>query len=354
MRPSAPFLATVIRTIGPIATATRSTIVKAAVAATVAGMFLGPALANDDDDNDQSLWIVEYENDLFAGEDRYYTSGIRLSRIATAREAPDWLESVALRFPGFGDATALPYGLAISHNIYTPADIENPAFPPDDRPYAAWLQLKFSTGTLHPKGADRVRVGIGIVGPAAMGKQIQKGIHRAIDTDMPTGWETQLKNEPTLLLGYDRFRRIVDWSKPEQIGMDVSMLGGMTLGNAHTHATIGSFARFGHNLSNDYGPPRITPAVTGSAFFTPDETASWYFFIGSEGRAVGRDLFIEGNTFGGRDGVDARRLVGELFGGFVYTKGQFRVTYTHVWRNREFEGQLAAQDYGAFSMSMWW
>ena len=311
-------------------------------------------LALADDDPVQSLWIVEYENDIFAGEDRYYTSGVRLSRVAAAREAPSWLESVARRFPGFDEATALPYSLAIGHNIYTPADIVNPEFPPDDRPYAAWLQLKFSTGTLHPKGADRVRVGVGIVGPAALGKPIQKGVHRAIDTDMPTGWDTQLKNEPTLLLGYDRFRRIVDWAEPEQLGMDVSLLGGMTLGNAHTHGTLGSFIRLGHNLPDDFGPPRITPAVSGSGFFTPRESRSWYVFFGSEGRLVGRDLFIEGNTFGGRDGVNARRLVGELFAGAVYTQGRFRASYTHVWRSREFKGQLAAQDYGALSVSLWW
>jgi len=322
------------------------------VMAMAAVAFSSVAIA--DDDNDPSLWILEYENDIFAGEDRYYTSGVRLSRIATAREAPSWLESVARRFPGFDDATALPYSLAIGHNIYTPADIVNPEFPPDDRPYAAWLHLKFSTGTLHRRGADRVRVGIGIVGPAAGGKQIQKGIHRAINTDIPTGWGTQLRNEPTLLVGYDRFRRIVDWAEPGKFGMDVSLLGGMTLGNAHTHATIGSFARFGRNLPDDYGPPRITPAATGSGFFTPAETGSWYLFFGSEGRLVGRDLFIEGNTFGGRDGVNAHRLVGELFGGIVYTKGRFRSSYTHVWRSREFERQLAAQDYGALSVSLWW
>jgi lipid A 3-O-deacylase len=301
-----------------------------------------------------ALWVVEYENDIFAGEDRYYTSGIRLSRIAEARDAPSWLESVARRFPGFDDASALPYGLAISHNIYTPADIENPMFPPDDRPYAAWLHVKFSTGTLQPRGADRVRVGLGIVGPAALGKQIQKGVHRAIDADMPTGWETQLKNEPTLQLGYDRFRRIIDWADPGQFGVDVSLLGGLTVGNAHTHLSAGSFIRIGHNLPDDYGPPRIAPAASGSGYFRPTNSRSWYFYAGSEGRLVGRDLFIEGNTFGGRDGVEARHMVGELFGGLVYAHGPFRVSYTHVWRSREFEAQLAAQDYGALSISLWW
>lgn len=313
-----------------------------------------PAIAAGTNDDDETLWIIEYENDIFAGEDRYYTSGVRLTRIAETRTIPSWLESVARRFPGFEDAEALPYALAIGHNIYTPADIVNPEFPPDDRPYAAWLHVQFSTGTLQPRGADRVRVGIGITGPAALGKQIQKGVHRAINTDIPVGWNTQLKNEPTLLLGYDRFRRIIDWAEPDQFGVDLSAMAGVTLGNAHTHLNTGGFIRLGHNLPNDYGPPRITPAASGSGFFQPNDIRSWYFYFGTEGRLVGRDLFIQGNSIGGRDGVDARLKVGELFGGLVYTQGRFRAAYTHVWRSREFEGQLAAQDYGALSVSLWW
>jgi len=303
--------------------------------------------------NPESLWIIEYENDLFAGADRFYTSGIRLTRVAEARSPPSWLESVARRFPGFEDADTLPYSLSISHNIFTPADIENPQFPPNDRLYAGWLNVEFKTGTLQRDGSDLVRAAIGIAGPAAGGKQLQKSIHRLIDTRRPVGWSEQLENEPTLLLGYERIRRIRPLSTPTGRRFDASYFGGLTLGNAYTHVSAGGFMRWGSRLSNDYGPPRITPAVSGSAFFNPNGR-TWYFFVGTEGRAVGRDLFIEGNTFGGRDGVDPERLVGELFAGFVFSQGRFRVTYNHIWRSREFKVQDGSQDYGALSLSLWW
>ncbi len=302
---------------------------------------------------ESSLWVIEYENDIFADEDRYYTSGIRFTRVGQTRTPPSWLESVARRFPGFDQADTLPYSLSIAHNIFTPADIENPQFPPDDRLYAGWLHAMFSTGTLQEAGADRLRVGIGIAGPAAGGKQLQKAIHELVDTRRPVGWSEQLENEPTLLLGYDRLRRLNFGDTPSGRRFDLNAVGGITLGNAYTHLSAGGFARWGINLSDDYGPPRITPAVSGSTFFRPG-ARTWYLFVGTEGRLVGRDLFIEGNTFGGRDGVDARRLVGELYGGFVFSQGPFRLTYTHVWRSREFEGQLASQDYGSLSLSLWW
>jgi hypothetical protein len=297
---------------------------------------------------------VEHENDLVAGEDRYYTSGFRFQRIAEARSAPDWLASVARRFPGFQNADALPYAFSINHNIFTPADIENPVLPPDDRPYAAWLNVSFATGTLQPGGADRVRVGLGIVGPAALGEQVQKTVHEIVGAPEPTGWDSQLRNEPTLLIGYDRFRRLIDGRREQDLGFDLTGVGGITLGNAYTNIAAGLFARFGFNLTNDYGPPRITPAVSGTGYFQPGKDQTWYFFVGTEGRAVGRDLFIEGNSFGGRDGVDVERLVDELYAGFQYSYDRFRLAYTHVWRSKEFKGQASSQDYGSISVSLWW
>ncbi len=307
-----------------------------------------------DDQPQPTLWLIEHENDLVAGKDRYYTSGFRFQRIAEAREAPDWLASVARRFPGFQEADALPYAFSINHNIFTPADIENPVLPPDDRPYAAWLNVSFATGTLHPRGADRVRVGLGIVGPAALGEHIQKAVHKIVDSPEPKGWDSQLRNEPTILLGYDRFRRLADWRREHDLGFDLTGVGGVTVGNAYTNIAAGLFARFGFNLTNDYGPPRITPAVSGTGYFQPGNDQTWYFFVGTEGRAVGRDLFIEGNTFGGTDGVDVERMVGEVFAGFQYSYDRFRLAYTHVWRSKEFKGQDSGQDYGSISVSLWW
>src|SRR6056297_2966129 len=256
------------------------------------------------DNEPTGLWVAEYENDLFAGADRYYTSGIRLTRVGQTRTPPSWLESVARRFPGFDNAETLPYSLSISHNIFTPADIENPEFPPDDRLYAGWLNVEFKTGTLQPRGADRIRVGLGIAGPAAGGKQLQNFIHELIDTRDPVGWEEQLENEPTILLGYDRLRRITPMPTPSGRRFYASYFGGITLGNAYTHISAGGFMRWGDGLQADYGPPRITPAVSGSAFFKPGGLTRCSF-LGTAGRAADGDALNEKIATDGREGVDA-------------------------------------------------
>ncbi|MFW5927163.1 MAG: lipid A deacylase LpxR family protein [Wenzhouxiangella sp.] len=317
---------------------------------TAGGHAATPDDADASGERDPAIWIVEYENDIFSGQDRYYSSGVRLSRIADARTPPSWLESVARRFPGFDEADTLPYRLSIGHNIYTPADIENPAPPPADRPYAGWLNVQFATGTLHPKGADRVRVALGWVGPGALGEKIQKSIHSAIGSPAPVGWEDQISNEATLQVGYDRFRRFITYEDR----FDLAWFGGTSLGTPHTHLSVGGFARFGNHMPEGYGPPRITPAISGSGYFSPRPVRSWYVYAGIEGRHVLRDMFLQGNTFGGVDGVGIKRQVGEVFGGAVYSHGAFRVAYTHVWRSREFDGQVEPHNYGALSFSLWW
>lgn len=301
-----------------------------------------------------AIWVIEYENDIFANEDRYYTNGFRFSRVGQVRTPPSWLASVARRFPGIDEADALPYRLSISHNLYTPEDIENPEFPPDDRPYAAWLNVQFATGTASERGADRVQVGLGVVGPLAQGEEIQKAVHSVMDSPEPVGWDHQIRNEPTLQLGYDRFRRFLTVGERGGAALDATWMGGAMAGNAHTHLAAGGFIRAGYNLPRGYGPPRITPAISGAGYFMPSRDPALYFYAGVEGRRVFRDLFIEGNTFGGVEGVSRKRHVGEAFGGFVYTQGPFRLAYTHVWRTREFVGQAEGQDYGALSFSLWW
>lgn len=316
----------------------------------------GQDTLDGDNDNleEHAIWVVEYENDIFANEDRYYTNGIRLSRVGQVRTPPSWLANVARRFPGIDEADALPYRLSISHNLYTPRDIENPRFPPNDRPYAAWLNVQFATGTASERGADRVQVGLGIVGPLAFGEEIQKAVHSAVDSPEPVGWDSQIRNEPTLQLGYDRFRRLVTLGEPGGAGLDATWMGGAMIGNAHTHVAAGGFLRAGHNLPRGYGPPRITPSISGAGYFQPSRDPSWYLYLGVEGRRVFRDMFIEGNSFGGVDGVSRKRNVGEVFSGLVYTRGPLRFAYTHIWRTREFVGQAEGQSYGALSFSLWW
>src|SRR5690606_26093169 len=129
-------------------------------------------------------------------------------------------------------------------------------------------------------------------------------------------------------------------------------LGG-ALGNIYTYGAGGFTLRFGEDLPDDYGPPRIRPALPGSDYFRPIDWFGWYFFAGAEGRIMARNIFLDGNTFKDSHSVDKRPFVLDLQAGLaINLGGRVRLAYTHLWRSKEFKGQDAAHQFGTLSLSV--
>jgi hypothetical protein len=135
------------------------------------------------------------------------------------------------------------------------------------------------------------------------------------------------------------------------MGVDVTPHVGGALGNVFTHLATGFTIRIGDDLPNDYGPPRIRPSLPGSDFFVTDDPFGWYLFVGVEGRLVGRNIFLDGNTFTDSHSVDKKRIVGDLQAGLAMTAGDARISYTYVLRAREFEGQNNKDGFGSINLS---
>src|SRR3546814_665829 len=178
-----------------------------------------------------------------------------------------------------------------------------------------------------------VQLSLGVVGPAALGEQAQKAVHKVIDSPEPQGWDHQLSNEPAVLLNLER--RWVVPSEPVygDLRADVSPHVGAALGNVFTHATAGVTVRFGEPSRFDYGPPRLQPHTPGSEYFAPrgeEGDFGWYVFAGAEGRAVARNIFLAGNTFQDSPSVDKEVLVGDLSAGVVVTFGALRLSYVQA------------------------
>ena len=80
----------------------------------------------------------------------------------------------------------------------------------------------------------------------------------------------------------------------------------------------------------------------------------WYLFGGLEGRAVARNIFLDGNTWEASPSVSKKTFVADFQAGAVLTYDQMRVSYTHVWRTKEFETQRHGEQFGAISVSVRW
>ena len=304
---------------------------------------------------DKVLTLV-VENDLFGGngEDENYTSGLRLGYFDINADMPELAYELDKFIPTFeiNETTSVFYSLG--HNIYTPSDIEKREQDPNDRPWAAHLYGSMGLVSITDNHIDEIELSLGVVGPAALGEQAQKLVHSHITTQSPTpkGWSNQLKNEPAINVGWQR-RFPQAWNRSVGgISLAATPYYGVALGNVYSFADAGFNLRLTPESERwQDAPARVRPGLPGTGFFEiPKKGWSWYLFAGAEGRAVARNIFLDGNTFQDSHRVDKKYFVADLNAGLAITYDQYRLSYTLVKRTKEFEGQDDDTVFGALSL----
>lgn len=315
-----------------------------------------------------AIWSIQLENDLFtdSGDDQY-THGTRISWMSPENALPAEITGAVNLAPGIDAGSAKRWSLSLGQNMYTPDDLTRDPPDPTDRPYAGWLYASVGIVADTGKSLDNLELSLGVVGPAALAGDAQDYVHRVIGATDPQGWEHQLGNEPGIVLFYEKKIRSILTLTDAQIGVDglTGALGqsglavdatphaGVALGNVFTHAEAGLMLRFGRDLPQDYGPPRIRPSLPGSDFFEPHRDFGWYLFAGAAGRAVARNIFLDGNSFDADSPQVARRnLVGDAQMGLSVTFGDVRLSFTQIFRTKEFDGQGKPDQFGSINISV--
>lgn len=304
---------------------------------------------------------LQVENDLFAGSgDRHFTNGVRLSWFTPPETRPERLIDATAKLPFFEPGTRLRFDFGLGQNMFTPEDIGRRDPDPADRPYAGWLYgsigMTSESDICQNSGADRcllesLELEVGMVGPASFARQTQREWHGLIDVKKPEGWRHQIKNEPGVVLFYERKYRAKPHPLTDTLQYDFTPHFGGALGNVFTYGAVGTAVRLGHGLWRDYGPPRIRPSLPGSGFFESQGGLTWYLFAGFEARAVARNIFLDGNTFADSRSVNRKPLIGDVQGGLVVTVDRLRLSVTQVLRSEEFKGQDKPDFFGALSLS---
>ncbi len=323
----------------------------------IAALFSCPALADDQDGETarkSGVWSLTSENDIFGGTDRNYSNGLRIERVSPTNQVNPVLDWVADRIPVLDlDRTQLREGWALSHAIFTPEDISAVVPDPNDRPYAAWLYVSGTVVATTGDIQDVFQINLGVVGPSAQGQFVQENWHKLIAIAEPRGWDSQLKDEIGFEIVAQRLRRFDGFDLPFGLKTDYALHGGATLGNVRTYGALGATARIGWDLGSDFGPPRIRPALAGAGTFEPGQPLGGYIFAGFEGRAVARDMFLDGNLWRDSPRVTGRRdFVGDMQFGIALHGGDVQVAFTYVHRTEEFTAQAGPQRFGAVSISL--
>ncbi len=307
------------------------------------------------------------ENDLFGGTDKYYTNALRLTWLSP--DLTEYDEDTRLPRWGLPLLRKLPLihrpglqrniGFSLGQNIYTPEDISRKDLIKDDRPYAGWTYFSLTFHVKDLSKLDIFEVTLGIVGPSSLAKQSQRTIHRWIDSKEPKGWDHQLRNEPGLNISWQRNWRLVHLGRGDGFGLDVIPHLGGVIGNVSIYANFGGEIRLGYNLPADFGSSFIragsgieAPVSDSDPRLRHRHNFGVHLFVDVDGRAIARNIFLDGNTWKESHRVDRKRFVADLASGISLLYKQFKLTYAHVYRTKEFDGQDKAQSFGSLTLAI--
>jgi lipid A 3-O-deacylase len=325
------------------------------------------AVAEEKNASDSNTFSFYLENDVFAGTDRHYTSGVRLTWISPDLThflehptLPQWSHPLIKRLPfinepGYQRAIYLSFG----QSIFTPEDIKRRTLIEDDRPYAGFTYLAMGFQSKNTVHMDTLEFDLGIVGPHSYAEEVQTELHEWIDSQIPMGWDHQLNDELAVGVMYMHKDKLVQSGLGDGFNYDVIPHVGGGAGNLKTYVNAGAQFRVGWNLPNDFGTFLIRPGCECNApvderdprFFPRYHRFGIHAFIAIDAIAVFHNIFLDGNTFQDSHSVDKKPFTADIMAGLSLIFSRFKMSYAYVYRTKEFENQEKENIFGAITIS---
>ncbi|WP_316815699.1 lipid A deacylase LpxR family protein [Pedobacter nyackensis] len=189
----------------------------------------------------QAYWDDDYINFYGNGTDKAYTNGTRFTLFYTKNKPSHFLfERV---FPKAGDSSKNVFGFGLSQLIFTPRDIANPNFQPNDYPWSGALYATYSHYSYNEKKKYdlQTELDLGVIGPASLAEQTQKMIHKFVNYQEPNGWDNQFRNSLMLNLNFTAEKQLLTK------GNFLEVIGGgqVMIGTGTNAAAVYSLIRIG-------------------------------------------------------------------------------------------------------------
>lgn len=321
--------------------------------AVVVALGLGGTAIAEPPQDPHGILTLQVENDAVSTRrgtsDEYYTSGLRIGYTTGTDGVPAAIGGIGHVVWGDG---VQRISFDISQSIFTPHNTQLNPPDPQDRPYAGWLRGDIQLLTDKDNSRSVLGVSLGVIGSAALGREVQNGFHDIIGDPSTKGWHDQLPNEPAFQLLAERTYRL---KLGQFAGLETDVLPALTVGvgSVRDYAQAGFVFRLGQGLNSDFGVPRIRPGFSGGDAYAPTRPFAWYVFAGGDGQAVARDEFLDGSAFTSSPHVGHRALVGEAELGAAVMLAGVRVTYVQVFQSPEFKRQRGGVfNFGSLSASV--
>jgi len=280
--------------------------------------------------NTDHYFRLNYENDFFSATDIYYTQGFVLELIAPSiKRFP--LSKLLIR--PTGEYTR--YGIALQHNGYTPTSIQHDELLVGDRPFAACAMFQNFSISIDSVAHSRFSsaITLGVIGQAALGAEMQTGIHRWLNNVTPHGWKYQVHNDA--IINYQ-----VDYEKQLYAFKNILSIDADAIGRL---GTLSDKVAIGITLIGGYFDSPYSGQIAAKNHFR------MYAYEHTQLNLVGYDATLQGGIFNHTSpytitSSDISRIVLENRFGFVvayknifleyfqsYLSQEFKTGYYHVW-----------------------
>ena len=291
---------------------------------------------------------IQESNDIFSADnnDRYFTQGMKLevmSNLLSRVYKKTFLDNVLIK-PG--DTSYVNHAsISFIQEFYTPSDKKADTILPNDRPFAGVMYFCFRNISVSPTANYRITtdISIGVLGPAALGKQMQNGVHTLFSTHNADtnilGWNYQIKNDIyfNYLLKYEKI--MVNTKL-----LQTSYIYQFDLGTIHNDFGFGARAQFG--LFNSYFDKNlgyITKSDKGS--FKLFRHIQAYLFFNPVVKLVLWNSLLQGGIIGNMQGNqphtisenDISRLVVDGSYGAAFVLGRFSLQFIQYFKSKEFD-----------------
>ena len=301
----------------------------------------------------RASWDDDYFNFYGRGTDRAYTDGTRFELIEAKPKRPAFLLDRIL--PEAGDSSTNLYGWGITQLMFTPNNISEASFQPDDYP---WSGALYATHTLYSynekKKTDiQTELVVGVMGPWALAGPTQTAVHRMIHYTRPMGWDNQYKNNLLLNINITGEKQLLKYGDFIEVMGGVHAAAGTMINELAVYPLIriGKMTPYFKGLISQYSQAK-------------KQKLQFYFVVKPQVEWVWSNSLLEGGVLP-RRGLAPNKgnrpagyhplnpLVSSLAYGPVLSLGRFSMSATQTVASAWMKG-LYSNQYGNVSFYFLW
>ncbi len=272
---------------------------------------------------------INYENDVFANKaDENYTQGYNLELVLP------FFQKNPINHLFFKLENAdYKYGISWEHIGFTPNDYGNREIQFGDRPFASALYLKSFAIATDTSRNFRVSqsLSLGMIGKVAFGDEMQTGIHKIIESEIPRGWRNQIRNDVMLNYRLDFEKQLLRLGNIFNLQLNSSA----QIGTLFTQASIGTNAMFGIVNSPLSSSPKKSKIQI-------------YLYAQPCVSAIAFDVTLQGGVFNKSspytiDSENVERFASQLNYGLILKTKKLYFEYSRSAISKEFESGNSAK-----------